>query len=293
VMDNLLELGSIVGAGFTVVNAIVQDLEIATYAFGSATNLIINRSKLPVAPSGFSVTNGYTYLSRDAGGYVGGTYTNAYGFYQEELTTATNNYEMFLAGGGGAFFRDANTKIESSTAGQLDITAATSVKINTAQFKTANYSLPLADGTANQIQSTNGSGALSFTTANLQWVSDRGATTTNKLTSTVGFYMSTTGGAAARIPVESYGFAIDGAPTSGVFFSNARKAIEIHSAGTAYHSFYLGAFSLGAVYFLPRTTAPSGGAHPLNGSMYVHDDGAGLFTLKIYDGTAWVNVGSQ
>ena len=105
--------------------------------------------------------------------------------------------------------------------------------------------------------------------------------------------MSTTGGAAARIPVESYGFAIDGAPTSGIFFSNARKAVEVHGSGTAYHSFYLGALSLGAVYFLPRTTAPSGGVHPLNGSMYVHNDGGGLFTLKIYDGTSWVNVGSQ
>jgi len=243
--------------------------------------------------TGNTLTTRVGFQSDDFAASGAGTFTNQYGAFFNPLTKAVNNYEAWFDGDAGLWFRESGTFINSSTAGQLDITAATSVKINTAQFKTANYSLPLADGTANQIQSTNGSGALSFTTANLQWVSDRGATTTNKLTSTVGFYMSTTGGAAARIPLDSYGFAIDFLPTTGIFFSNTRQAIEFHLVGTAYHSFYLGALSVGAVYFVPRTTAPSGGVHPLDGSMYVHDDGAGLFTLKIYDGTSWVNVGSQ
>lgn len=115
---------------------------------------------------------------------------------------------------------------------------------------------------------------------------------TTKITSPDGFYMTTTGGAAARIPVNSYGFAIDAAPTSGVYFNNSTKNIEIHGTGVAYFGWNIGA-QVGHFFASSRTAAPTGGVHPINGGLYVHDDGAGYYALTQYDGTQWRPLGSQ
>lgn len=54
---------------------------------------------------------------------TGATVGTQYGLYAEEMTTATNNYEVFLAGGGGIFLRDVGTQIYSSAANTLDYDA--------------------------------------------------------------------------------------------------------------------------------------------------------------------------
>jgi hypothetical protein len=102
------------------------------------------------------------YYSKPVAPTGAGAITNFYGLYIPSWTRGTNNYPIWIEDLGGVFFRNSATKINSSAAGQLDLTAATTVKINTAQLVLPNYSLPLADGTANYILKTDGAGTVTW-----------------------------------------------------------------------------------------------------------------------------------
>lgn len=109
---------------------------------------------------------------------------------------------------------------------------------------------------------------------------------------TNGFEILTAGQAGIRIPANSYAFGINAQPTSGLYFDNVSpKNISLHISGTQKHVFYMGGGpDQGAFYHLPRTSAPNNAT--AGGTLYVHDNGDGTYTLKIRntDGSGWVNV---
>ena len=81
-----------------------------------------------------TITDAYGFLAEDwwsdlNGTHGTGTITNLYGFYAQELTAGTNNYEVFIEGGGEIFFRDSAISIGSLNDGYLDLTADTQVRI--------------------------------------------------------------------------------------------------------------------------------------------------------------------
>lgn len=88
--------------------------------------------------------------------------TNNYGLFIPALTKGTNKYPILLGTDAKLHLRESGTSVHSSASGQLDLTAATTVKINTAQLVLPNYSLPLADGTANYFLQTDGAGVVGW-----------------------------------------------------------------------------------------------------------------------------------
>lgn len=114
----------------------------------------------------------------------------------------------------------------------------------------------------------------------------------NKFYATEGFSMSTVGGAAARIPADSYFGAIDSQPNSGIYFDNTgARNFGFHILGTELHNFYVvNANSQGVFYHVPRTTDPSDNTLH-DGSMTMISNGTGYY-LKVYNetGDQWLTM---
>ena len=84
--------------------------------------------------SSASVTDAYGVRVQDSGT---ANITNMYGIYVAEQTNASNPYEIWVAGAGGLYFREATNFIHSSGTGVLDLTAETSIVLNDATDGTA------------------------------------------------------------------------------------------------------------------------------------------------------------
>jgi len=94
-----------------------------------------------------------------------------------------------------------------------------------------------------------------------------------------------------QILANNYAYQVANNSGSGEFFNSTpgERGIELHSAGTTIHKFWLGASSDdGAFYHLPMTAAP--GNATAQGTAYVSDNTAGDSWLNLRSNGVWTGV---
>lgn len=70
------------------------------------------------------------YYIPDAINSGGGAITTVYGIHLDKQTKGSNNYEIFLEGTGGVYFRSSGVSIHSNTTNELTLTASSQVNIS-------------------------------------------------------------------------------------------------------------------------------------------------------------------
>lgn len=121
--------GTVQTSSGSAVNGTIEGIRSVTTT--NATNTDVSSFAVGnVSFSGAGTTTNY-YGLKLFNPSVSGSLTNSYGLYIPTWTGGTNNYPIWIADAGKAHFREAGTSINSSASGNLDLTAATAINVNT------------------------------------------------------------------------------------------------------------------------------------------------------------------